>query len=198
MCALCGLLLSAITVFANIPGGGTGTGANVTMMDNGDGTVTMANGIVSIHFIKSEQPSTKSITPTTTAAATRRSKCWRAARMAASFIGNLAAGAAVRLIPSCPTTAATMRKLICSEFAPHEWVGGRPFFDAARFAGILCHADLEPSPQDAAIGTGEERDNIYTAPYFNWMSVNRPGQPARGGIERHLCGRRIIHPGKFA
>src|SRR5450432_3882256 len=37
---------------ANIPGGGTGTGANVTVVDNGDGTVTMANGVVSIHVIK--------------------------------------------------------------------------------------------------------------------------------------------------
>jgi autotransporter-associated beta strand protein len=38
----------AISGLANIPGGGTGTGANVTLVDNGNGTVTMANGIVSI------------------------------------------------------------------------------------------------------------------------------------------------------
>ena len=30
---------------ANVPGGGTGTGANVTVTDNG-GTVVLANGIV--------------------------------------------------------------------------------------------------------------------------------------------------------
>ena len=45
-------MLSAIPVFANLPGGGTGTGPNVTLVDNGDGTVTMANGIVSIHINK--------------------------------------------------------------------------------------------------------------------------------------------------
>ena len=33
---------------ANNPGGTTGSGANVTVVNNGDGTVTMANGIVSI------------------------------------------------------------------------------------------------------------------------------------------------------
>jgi rhamnogalacturonan endolyase len=33
---------------ANVPGGGTGTGANVTLVDNGNGTWTMGNGIVSI------------------------------------------------------------------------------------------------------------------------------------------------------
>src|SRR5208283_5065302 len=46
-------LLAAGSVFANLPGGGTGTGANVTLVDNGDGTVTMANGIVSILCAKS-------------------------------------------------------------------------------------------------------------------------------------------------
>jgi len=46
-------LTSIIHVQANIPGGGTGTGANVTVVDNGDGSVTMANGVVSIHVIKS-------------------------------------------------------------------------------------------------------------------------------------------------
>ena len=41
------LMASVLSAFANIPGGGTGTGANVTLTDNG-GTVTIANGIVSI------------------------------------------------------------------------------------------------------------------------------------------------------
>ena len=42
-----GLVLAAISVQANIPGGGTGTGANVTVTQSG-GTVTMGNGVVSI------------------------------------------------------------------------------------------------------------------------------------------------------
>jgi rhamnogalacturonan endolyase len=36
----------------NRPGGGTGEGPDVTVIDNGDGTVTMANGIVSIVIVK--------------------------------------------------------------------------------------------------------------------------------------------------
>jgi hypothetical protein len=51
--ASCGLLLSTVSSLANIPGGGTGTGANVTVVDNGNGTVTMANGILSILVTKS-------------------------------------------------------------------------------------------------------------------------------------------------
>ena len=41
--ALCCLLLSTIPVFANIPGGGTGTGPDVTLVDNGT-TVTWPTG----------------------------------------------------------------------------------------------------------------------------------------------------------
>src|SRR5450432_1458425 len=39
---------SSMLLFANIPGGGTGTGMDVTLVDNGNGTVTMSNGIVSL------------------------------------------------------------------------------------------------------------------------------------------------------
>ncbi|HWC60042.1 MAG TPA: hypothetical protein VHC44_10145, partial [Verrucomicrobiae bacterium] len=45
LCAWVGLVASA-PVFANIPGGGNGAGANVTLVNNGNGTVTLANGIV--------------------------------------------------------------------------------------------------------------------------------------------------------
>src|SRR5579871_1213112 len=46
------LLMTVLPSFANVPGGGTGTGANVTVTDNG-GTVVLANGIVSITINKS-------------------------------------------------------------------------------------------------------------------------------------------------
>src|SRR5215469_10728559 len=46
------ILLTGGQVFANIAGGGT-NGPSVTLTDNGDGTVTIANGTVSIHCNKS-------------------------------------------------------------------------------------------------------------------------------------------------
>ena len=46
---LLGVLAMSVPAWANIPGGGTGTGANVTVVNNGDGSVTMANGVVSLH-----------------------------------------------------------------------------------------------------------------------------------------------------
>jgi len=43
---VCFYSCAAFIALANIPGGGNGTGANVTLVNNGDGTVTMANGLV--------------------------------------------------------------------------------------------------------------------------------------------------------
>jgi hypothetical protein len=43
-----GVLAMSVPAWANIPGGGTGAGANVTVTNNGDGSVTMANGVVSL------------------------------------------------------------------------------------------------------------------------------------------------------
>src|SRR4051794_31389911 len=48
------LLFVTSNAFGNLPGGGTGTGPNVTLVDNGNGTVTMANGIISIVITKSD------------------------------------------------------------------------------------------------------------------------------------------------
>jgi len=50
---------------ANLPGGGTGPGPDVTVTDNGDGTVTMANGIVSIVIAKKTSRLTTSRIPAT-------------------------------------------------------------------------------------------------------------------------------------
>ncbi|HVZ80588.1 MAG TPA: polysaccharide lyase family protein [bacterium] len=44
--------MEALPLWANVPGGGTGTGGNVTVTDNG-GTVVLANGIVSVTINKS-------------------------------------------------------------------------------------------------------------------------------------------------
>ena len=46
------LFFISLSAWANLPGGGTGKGPDVTVKDNGDGTVTMANGIVSIVIVK--------------------------------------------------------------------------------------------------------------------------------------------------
>ena len=46
------VFLTPSSATANIPGGGAGSGPAVTVTDNGDGTVTLANGIASILIVK--------------------------------------------------------------------------------------------------------------------------------------------------
>ena len=43
-----GLFSTTVAALANLPGGGTGAGPAVTLVNNGNGTVTLANGIVSL------------------------------------------------------------------------------------------------------------------------------------------------------
>ena len=45
--------LSPATASANTPGGGTGKGPDVAVKDNGDDTVTMSNGILSVTLQRS-------------------------------------------------------------------------------------------------------------------------------------------------
>ena len=46
------ILTGVTSAFANLPGGGHRQGPNVTVVDNGDGTVTMGNGIAEIVIVK--------------------------------------------------------------------------------------------------------------------------------------------------
>ena len=48
LAGLTALMTGVTTLWANSPGGGNGTGPNVTIVNNGDGTVTLANGIISL------------------------------------------------------------------------------------------------------------------------------------------------------
>ena len=172
MLAFFGLLIPVVTVFANIPGGGTGTGSNVTVVDNGNGTVTMANGVVSIVVYKSGA-SISQINYTYnngTGAQTQNLLAggknggtfywefggWGGSSWAYSLVTNSGSYAEIDL--SCDSAT---NGLVDIHFS---MLRGSPGFYVTP---IWSHR-----PQDAAMGTGEERDNIYIAPYFNWMSVN--------------------------
>ena len=168
------------SVWANIPGGGTGTGANVTVVDNGDGTVTMANGVVSIHVVKNGASINQinytynngsgSQTPNLLAGGKNGGTFywefggWGGSSWAYSLVTNNGSYAEIDLKCDSATNG-----LVDIHFS---MLRGSPGFYATP---IWSHR-----PQDAAMGTGEERDNIYIAPYFNWMSVNDQVQREEG------------------
>jgi len=177
---LLGLLFLSNPVWANIPGGGTGTGANVTVVDNGDGTVTMANGIVSLHVVKSGATINQIYYTYNNGGGTQTQQLlaggkdggefywefggWGGSSWAYSLVTNSGSYAEIDLLCDSATNG-----LIDIHFS---LLRGSPGFYVTP---IWSHR-----AQDAAMGTGEERDNIYIAPYFNWMSVNDQVQREEG------------------
>ena len=170
--AVFSLLISPVTVFANIPGGGTGTGPNVTVVDNGNGTVTMANGVVSILVYKSGASISQINYTYNNGTGTQTQNLlaggknggtfywefggWGGSSWAYSLVTNNGSYAEIDLLCDSATNG-----LVDIHFS---MLRGSPGFYVTP---IWSHR-----AQDAAMGTGEERDNIYIAPYFDWMSVN--------------------------
>ena len=165
-------LLAASSVLANPPGGGTGTGPNVSLVDNGNGTVTMSNGIVSILIT----PANANITQinytynngggtTTTqmlAGGTDGGKLyWEtggfgAGNFSYSVVANTGNYAELSMVCTSATNG-TMEV----DFSMLQ--GSTGFYVTA----IWSHRSV-----DAAMSMGETRDNIYAGSIFNWMCVD--------------------------
>ena len=170
--ASCAWLLSATPVLANLPGGGTGTGPDVTLTDNGNGTVTMANGIVSILITKSGATVNQinytynngggTVTNQVLAGGKNGGQLyWEFGGFggnpfAYSVVANNGSYAEVSLFTGSATNGTVDVHFSMLRGSPGFYV-----------TPIWSHR-----AQDGPQGTGEERDNIYIAPYFNWMSVD--------------------------
>ena len=167
-----GLLFVGGSVFANIPGGGTGTGPNVTLVDNGDGTVTMANGIVSIVITKADATIhqinytyNNSGTPTTTQVLSGGNNggefYWE--------FGGFSAGSATYSVVANTGDYAEVDLLFTSANngaidIHFSMLRGSTGFYATP---IWLHRSV-----DAALSMGETRDNIYAGSIFNWMCAD--------------------------
>jgi rhamnogalacturonan endolyase len=169
-------LLTANPGRANIPGGGTGTGAAVTLVDNGS-SVTIGNGIVSIVCTKSSaQIGTINYTfnnhgsPQTLnllSGGTQGGKFYWENNTSESLsftytlitdpAGNGGNYAEISLVS---TSVAN----IVMEVHYALLRGATGFYVTA----IWTHRST-----DGAISLGECRDNIYAGSIFNWMSVDK-------------------------
>ena len=172
--------MSGTVALANIPGGGTGTGANVTVTDNGDGSVTMANGVVSFHVIKNGASINQINYTYNNGTGTQTQNLlaggknggtfywefggWGGSSWAYSLVTNNGSYAEIDLLCTSATNGVVDIHFSLLRGSPGFYV-----------TPIWSHR-----AQDAAMGTGEERDNIYIAPYFNWMSVNDQVQRETG------------------
>ncbi len=166
--------LLATPTLANIPGGGTGTGPNVTVVNNGNGTVTMANGTCSILINISGASITQINYTYNNGGGAQTQQLLANGKDGGEFywefggfggnpwvynlVANTGGYAEVDLYSDSATNGAVDIHFSMLRGSPGFFV-----------TGIWSHR-----AQDAAQGTGEERDNIYIAPYFNWMSVDGP------------------------
>jgi rhamnogalacturonan endolyase len=165
-------LWAASPARANIPGGGTGTGPNVTVVNNGNGTVTLANGLVSIlcntgSATLTEINYTYNNTGTTvtnqllTGGKDGGEFYWETGGFGSgSFTYSLVADTGNYCEIDLLSTSAT-NGLMDVHFS---MLRGSPGFYVT---GIWSHRS-----GDGAMGTGEERDNIYVNPEFTWNSVD--------------------------
>jgi autotransporter-associated beta strand protein len=171
---LAGLLLAAQPALANLPGGGTGSGPAVTLVNNGNGTVTMANGIVSILC--------------TTASATLNQ---------INYTYNNGSGPVTNLLLSGGKDGGefywelggfSSGNFTYSSVANNGNYAEMDLLSTSATNGALDihYSMLRGSPGfyvtaiwshragDPAMGMGETRDNIYLNPEFTWNSIDAP------------------------
>jgi len=165
------LLLSATGLLANVPGGGT-NGPNVTLTDNGNGTVTMANGIISIRIGKTSavidqinytfnntgSPQTLNLV----------SGNPNGGQLYWEF-GGFSSGSATYSVVANNSDYAEVSCLFTSASSGQVDVHFSLLRGATGFyvTPIWIHRS-----SDAAMSMGECRDNIYAGSIFNWMSVD--------------------------
>jgi rhamnogalacturonan endolyase len=174
------LLFAGVSVLGNIPGGGTGTGPAVTVTDNGDGTVTMANGTISIHIVKNGASINQINYTYNNGGGTRTQQLLSGGKDGGEFYWEFGGWGGNPWVYSLVTNNGSYAEVdIYSDSATNGLVDIH--FSMLRGSpGFYVTPIWSHRPQDGAIGTGEERDNIYIAPYFNWMSVNDQVQREEG------------------
>jgi rhamnogalacturonan endolyase len=168
-----GLLLVASSVFGNIPGGGTGTGPDVTITDNGT-TMTMGNGIVLINCIKSSATISQINYTYNNSGTTVTNQLllngknggefyWETggwgdpAGFTYSVVANNGNYCEIDLLSISPTTNGVMD-------VHFSMLRGSP--------GFYVTATWSHRVGDGLIGMGETRDNIYINPEFTWNSID--------------------------
>ena len=177
---LFGLLFSTTPVFANIPGGGTGTGANVTVTDNGNGTVTMANGVVSILIYKSGASISQINYTYNNGGGTQTQNLLAGGKNGGKFYWEFGGFGGNPWVYSLVTNNGNYAEVHMSSDSPSNGVVDVHYSMLRGSPGFYATPIFSHRAQDPAQGTGEERDNIYIAPYFNWMSVNDQVQRETG------------------
>lgn len=157
---------------ANIPGGGNGTGSDVTLVDHGNGTVTMGNGIVSIlcttagaainQINYTYNNSGVTVTNQLLANGTDGGELyWETGGFGTGQFSYSVAANTGNYCEIDLLSASATNGVMDVHFS---MLRGSP--------GFYVTAIFSHRSQDGAMGMGETRDNIYAGSIFNWMSVD--------------------------
>ena len=166
-----GCLVAAVPVFANLPGGGTGTGPNVTLTDNGT-TVTMANGIVSIVITKADATIHQIYYTYNNSGITVTNQVLSGGNNGGQFyweFGGFSSGSAAYSVVANTGDYAEVDLLFSSASSGTVDIHFSMLRGSTGFyvTPIWSHRN-----GDAAMGMGETRDNIYISPQFTWNSID--------------------------
>ncbi len=165
-------------VFANIPGGGT-NGANVTLTDNGDGTVTMANGIASIHLNKSSGAIDVFNYTFKNSASTQTVNMFGGGYSGGKFYwensSDLGPAFTYAVVANPTNNGGNYAEVVLTASGSANVTN---IVMEAHYSMLRGNSGFYVTPiwihrgADFAFSMGECRDNIYSGSIFNWMSVD--------------------------
>jgi rhamnogalacturonan endolyase len=173
VCVFAGFFnLLCVPALANIPGGGTGTGPDVTLVDNGDGTVTMSNGIVSIHINKTSAVIDQINYTFNNTGSSQTLNVLSGGNQGGQLyweFGGFGSGTATYSVVASTSDYAEVSILFGSAASGAVDIHFSMLRGSTGFyvTPIWLHRSV-----DGAMTMGECRDNIYAGSIFNWMSVD--------------------------
>ena len=172
---LAGCFLLALPVFANIPGGGTGTGADVTLVDNGS-TVTIANGTVSILCTKSGATINQINYTYNNGGGTQTVNLLAGGNNGGQLYWELGGfGGSTftyTLVTDPASNGGNYAEISLLSTSASSGTMEVHFSLLRGSTGFYVTAIWGHRSVDAALSMGETRDNIYSGSIFNWMSVD--------------------------
>jgi rhamnogalacturonan endolyase len=166
------ILAMAGPALANIPGGGNGSGSDVTLVNNGNGTVTMANGIVSIVCTTSSATINQINYTYNNSGTTETNQLLANGTDGGKLYWETGGFGTGTFNYSAVASTGNYCEMDLLSTSATSGVMDVHFSMLRGSPGFYVTAIFSHRGQDAAMGMGETRDNIYAGAIFNWMSVD--------------------------
>lgn len=169
---VCGCLSAALSAHANLPGGGNGTGPAVTIVNNGGGTVTMANGIVSIVCSTSGAVINQINYTYNNSGTTVTNQLLNGGTDGGELYWETGGFGSGNFTYSVVSNTASYGEIDLLSTSSTNGVMDVHFSMLQGSTGFYVTTVFSHRSVDKLMNMGETRDNIYAGSIFNWMSVD--------------------------